>query len=227
MRLKLLYSLLIITVNNSIAQEFKADVSYKYMFANQWDKAIQTYNFSRPFITEKQPLLMNGLNASASYIFKKTKNLQHGINITYSYFGSLSENENLVNKLNLHFLNFGYIIHYENPKKLKEFYTDFIISATSSGLFRKINGEPFEYDDTKSKAFGIGGDIGLKLGYYIKLENKIYLSPFIALGYTPYFYSPNTEVVINQTKGLVGKNWTGIITTQIGLTFHIRQQKND
>jgi hypothetical protein len=223
----LLFSVLAITVNNSFAQEFKADISYKYMFANQWDKAIQAYNFSRPFITEKQPLLRNGLNASVSYIFKTNKNLQHGVNIAYSNFGSLSENENLANKLNLHFLNISYLIHHENPKKLKRFYTDFIVSVISSGLFRKINGEPFEYDDTKSKAFGIGGDIGFKLGYYIKFRNKIYLSPFIALGYTPYFYSPNTEVVINQTKDLICKNWTEIITTQIGFTFHIRQQKND
>jgi hypothetical protein len=210
-----------------MAQEFKTDVSYKYMFANQWDKAIQTYNFSRPFISEKQPLLMHGLNASISYIFKSTKNLRHGINLSYSYFRSSSENENLENVLNLHSLNLGYILHYENNDMLKGLYTDLIISATSSGLFRKVNGEAFEYDDTKSKAFGIGGDIALKLGYCVKLKNKNYLSPFIALGYTPYLYSPNTEALINQTKGLLGKNWTGILTTQIGLTFHIRKQIND
>ncbi|GAB4457280.1 MAG: hypothetical protein OHK0036_20880 [Bacteroidia bacterium] len=205
-----------------MAQEFKTDVSYKYMFANQWDKAIQTYNFSRPFISEKQPLLMHGLNASISYIFKSSKNLRHGINLCYSYFRSSSKNENLENVLNLHSLNLGYILHYENSNKLKGLYTDLIISATSSGLFRKVNGEAFEYDDTKSKAFGIGGDITLKLGYCVKLKNKNYLSPFIAFGYTPYLYSPNTEALINQTKGLVGKNWTGILTTQIGLTFQIR-----
>jgi len=227
MRIFINLFLLLFTFSNTMAQEFKTDVSYKYMFANQWDKAIQTYNFSRPFISEKQPLLMHGLNASISYIFKSTKNLRHGINLSYSYFRSSSENENLENVLNLHSLNLGYILHYENNDMLKGLYTDLIISATSSGLFRKVNGEAFEYDDTKSKAFGIGGDIALKLGYCVKLKNKNYLSPFIALGYTPYLYSPNTEALINQTKGLLGKNWTGILTTQIGLTFHIRKQIND
>jgi hypothetical protein len=102
-----------------------------------------------------------------------------------------------------------------------------IIAATSSVIFRKVNGAPFVYDETKSKAFGIGGDVHLKFGYYFKLKNKIYLSPFISFAYTPYLYAPNHEAVINQTKGLVGNHWTGLLTTQIGLTFHIRQPKID
>jgi hypothetical protein len=118
-------------------------------------------------------------------------------------------------------------LHYEKTGKLEGLYTDFIISITSSALYRRVNGEAFKYDDTKSKAFGIGGDIGLKFGYYVKLKKKYYLSPFIALGYTPYLYSPNTEAVINQTKGLLEKNWTGVLTTQIGISFHLRKQVND
>jgi hypothetical protein len=42
------------------------------------------------------------------------------------------------------------------------------------------------------------------------------------LGYTPYIYSPNSEAVFNQTTGLVSNNWTGIFTTQVGLSFHIK-----
>lgn len=205
----------------SIAQEFRSDVSYKYMFANKWDKAIQTYNFSRPFFTEKQPLLIHGLNTSVSYIFKSSKRLKHGINLSYSYFKSSVENENLNNTFNLHFLNLGYIIHYQNNENAKGLYADLIISAVSSALFRNVNDEPFEYDETRSKAFGIGGDLSIRAGYSLSLKNKIQLSPFALVGYAPYIYSPNSEVVINQTKGLVGYNWTGIYTTQIGLIFHI------
>jgi hypothetical protein len=164
---------------------------------------------------------MNGLNASVSYIFKSEKKIKHGIHLSYSYFRSSSDNKNLVNVLNLHFLNLGYLLHYENAEKLKGFYSDLIISATSNGLFRNVNGEPFVYDNSKSKAFGIGGNISLKAGYHLMIKGKNYVSPFIAIGCTPYFYSPNTEVVINQTKGLASKNWTAIVTTQIGLTFHI------
>jgi len=219
----LIFSMLFYTLSNTIAQEFRSEVSYKYMFANKWDKAIQTYNFSRPFLTEKQPLLIHGLNTSISYIFKSSKRLKHGINLSYSYFKSSAENENVNNIFNLHFLNMGYIIHYQNNENAKGLYADLIISAVTSALFRNVNDEPFEYDETRSKAFGIGGDLSIRAGYSLSLKNKIHLSPFALVGYAPYIYSPNSEAVINQTKGLVGYNWTGIYTTQIGLIFHITQ----
>jgi hypothetical protein len=117
----------------------------------------------------------------------------------------------------------GYIIHYQNNENAKGLYADLIISAVTSALFRNMNDEPFEYDETRSKAFGIGGDLSIRAGYSLSLKNKIQLSPFALVGYAPYIYSPNSEAVINQTKGLVGYNWTGICTTQVGLIFHITQ----
>lgn len=223
MRIFISATALFISWINISAQEFKADISYKYMYSSQWDKAVQTYNVSRPFITEKQPLFMNGLNTSVSYIFNSIKNIKHGINLSYSYFRSSADNENLENTLNLHFFNLGYILHYENAEKLKGLYSDLAVSALSSVLFRKLNGKQFEFDDTKSKAFGFGGDIGLKLGYYFSLNNKVHLSPFIAMAYTPYLYSPSTEMVVNQTKELTSKNWTGILTSKVGFAIHLRQ----
>ena len=219
--------ILLLHIGFARAQEIKMDASYEYLYSRQWDKAIQTYNVSRPFLKEKQPLLMNGLNTSISYVFENEKHVKHGINVSYAYFQSSAENENFNNMLKLHFINLGYILHYENAEKSKGLYADLIISATSSGLFRHINGNPFEYDETTSRAFGIGGDICLKAGYYLTLKNNFYLSPFISIAYTPYLYSPNSEAVINQTKELTSKNWTGILTTQIGLTFHLKRQQND
>ena len=219
--------ILLLHIGFARAQEIKMDASYEYLYSRQWDKAIQTYNVSRPFLKEKQPLLMNGLNTSISYVFENEKHVKHGINVSYAYFQSSAENENFNNMLKLHFINLGYILHYENAEKSKGLYADLIISATSSGLFRHINGNPFEYDETTSRAFGIGGDICLKAGYYLTLKNNFYLSPFLSIAYTPYLYSPNSEAVINQTKELTSKNWTGILTTQIGLTFHLKRQQND
>ena len=228
MRPQRLYCLVLLIVSiNASAQELKVDLSYNYIYSNQLDKIIQTYNFSRPFLTEKQPLLMNGLNTSVSYIFKNERQLNHGINVAYSYFRSGAENDNFTTTLQLNFLKLGYFLHYENSAKWKGLYTDLILSATSSGLFRNVNGEPFIYDEARSKAFGIGGELNLKLGYYLQLKNRTYVSPFISFAYTPYLYSPNNEVVINQTKGLCAKNWTSILGAQIGLAVHFRQQKND
>lgn len=220
MRKLLLLSILLHGSTFSSAQGFKLDASYQYLKSGQLDEAIKTSNFSRPFLAEKQPFLTNGLNTSISYVFKGDKNFKHGINLSYSYFPSLSENENFSHKLNLHFINLGYVLHYENAEKWRGLYSDLIVSATSSVIFRKLNGEPFVYDETKSKAFGIGGDIKLKFGYYIKSKTRIHALPFIAVGCAPYFYSPNNEAVINQTKTLVVNHWPGLFTTQIGIAFH-------
>jgi hypothetical protein len=116
----------------------------------------------------------------------------------------------------------GYLLHYECQEKLKNLYADFIFSATTSALFRNVNGNPFTYDEEKSKAFGIGGDISVKMGYFMKFKNKNGLSPFVLIACTPYFYSPNTEAVINQTKGLTSKSSTAIISAQMGMAFHIK-----
>jgi len=205
------------------AQEIEADLSYKYMFANNWDKAIQTYNFSRPFLTEKQPLFMHGINGSISYIFKSENKLKQGINASYSHFSSYAENVNFVNQYNLHFLNVGYMLRYESTEKLKGLTTDFILSASSSALFRNVNDEPFIYDDTRSKAFGIGGDLSVRTSYSFNIKNKIHLSPFVQVGYSPYLFSPNTEAVINQTSGLAAPNFTDVFSTQVGLKVRLRE----
>jgi hypothetical protein len=214
---------LILFTFNATAQEWKVDLAYKYIYSNQLDKAIQTYNYSRPFLAEQQALLMHGLNTTVSYIFKNEKSFKHGFSLSYSYIRSSAENENFKNTLHLNLLNLGYLIHYENIEKWKGFYSDITLSATTSGLFRNLNGKAFIYDETKSKAFGIGGEINLKLGYAIKLKNKGSLSPFLAFAYTPYLFAPNNEAVINQTKGLINKNWTGIVSTQIGFALHLEK----
>ena len=205
------------------SQEIEVDLSYKYMFAGNWDKAIQTYNFSRPFLKEKQPLLMHGINGSISYIFKSKKKFKQGINASYSHFTSYAENVNFVNQLNLHFLNIGYILRYESTEKYKGLTTDLILSATSSALFRNVNDESFIYDETRARAFGIGGDLSIKTSYSFTLKNNIRLSPFIQVGYTPYLYSPNTEAVINQTTGLTAPEYTGVFTSQVGVKVRLRE----
>lgn len=215
-----LFCLFVLFSSLGKAQLISGSVSYQYFFSQELDKTIQTYNFSRPFLAVKQPLFKHGLNASFSYIFKSEKKFKHGINFAYSYFSSYAENENLNNRLNLHFIHLGYVLHYE--KEEKRIYSELLLSASSSGLFRRINGEAFIYDDSRSMAFGIGGEIGLKAGYYFNLKNKFSLSPFVFAGYTPYFYAPKNEAVINQTKGLT-ENRHAIFSVQAGLAFHIRK----
>jgi hypothetical protein len=70
MRKLLLLSILLLGSTFSSAQGFILDASYQYLKWGQLDNAVKTYNFSRPFLAQKQPLLINGLNTSISYVFK-------------------------------------------------------------------------------------------------------------------------------------------------------------
>jgi len=54
------------------------------------------------------------------------------------------------------------------------------------------------------------------------LKNKRFLSVFITFGYIPYWYSPNSEAIINQTKRLVTKKWMHAISSQMGLSFSLK-----
>ena len=166
---------------------------------------------------------MHGINGSASYIFKSENKFKQGINASYSHFKSYAENVNFLNQLNLHFLNVGYILRHESAGSVEGLCTDFILSAVSSALFRNVNDEHFIYNDTRSKAFGIGGDLSVKSSYSFNLTNNIRLSPFIQIGYTPYLYSPNTEAVINQTTELTTPSFTGAFTSQIGVKVRVRE----
>jgi hypothetical protein len=199
------------------SQVTRVGASYSYIYSGQWDKAIQTYNFSRPFLTEPQRLLIHGTGVSGTYFFPSSGKLQHGIHLAYSYFRSSAENTNLTTTLHLHLLSPGYVMHLENAKNT--LYAEAHFSLLTSGLFRQVNNEPISDDDTPLKALGIGGSVEVELGYHRWLRIKNSIDPFITVGYSPYLFSRNSEAVLNQTSGLTGRNWTGLLQLKIGIQF--------
>ncbi len=221
LRQRIILILLFLCPQIAFSQNLRVGFGYSYLYAKQWDKAIQTYNFSRPFNVKKQPLLENGVTIYASYLFNSGKRYMHGINCSYSYFNSTSTNENLSNTLNLHLVKPGYGIHFENNGKLKCLSTDLIVSAVLGGLFRCVNHTPYLYDDKRAKALGIGGSIDIKCAYRcLKINKGLSMSPYVNAGFTPYFYAPGFESLINQTKQLVSKTSTEILNLELGVIFN-------
>lgn len=90
----------------------------------------------------------------------------------------------------------------------------------------KINYSTFIYDDSRSKAFGVGGEISYKIAYKLHESKRIKLYPYFQIAYSPYLYSPMTEAVINQTKNLVAKNWGTNYSFQIGCRFQFQKAVN-
>lgn len=193
------------------------------MYAGQWDKIIKTYNFSRPDLSKKQPLFINGVNASVTRIFSSEKKLKQGVRLSYSYFRSQAVSTTMTNTLHLHLFDPGYVLHFDSQKFPEKLYSECIISANLGLLVRSIDEEPMTYDEDskRSRAFGIGASVEALTGYNFKLNDKFTMSPFVSVSYSPFYYSPYTEAVINQTYGLVGKAWTGIISGKVGLAIKL------
>lgn len=215
--------MILISFSSYFAQETRIDFAYKYMYAGQWDKMIKTYNFSRPDLINKQPLFINGMNTSITRIFSTEKKIKQGIRISYCYFRSQAVNTSLTNTLHLHLIDPGYILHFDSQKFSNKLYSEIIASANLGIITRSIDNEPMTYDEDGklSKAFGLGASVEALAGYKLNMKDKFTISPFASISYTPFYYSPYTEAVINQTYGLVAKAWTGIISAKVGISIKL------
>lgn len=216
----IIFVLLYLHPQISFGQDVSIGIGYSYLLAKQWDKAIQTYNFSRPFIVQKQPLLTNGVTIYSSYLFRSGKWYQNGIYLSYSYFNSSSANENLSNSLHLHFVKPGYLFHFENVKRLNNFSANIVIAAHLGTLNRRMNRNINISDDNKTTAFGIGGSIDIMCAYRcLKINHQLAMSPYARAGFTPFFYAPGFETLLNQTKSLASKASTEILNMEVGIVL--------
>lgn len=210
----LLFGLLYIQVAN--AQKFSMDISYQYMYAKQWDRSIQLYNFSRPWLIEKQPLLIHGMNMGFNSALSIKQKLNHGLSGDLSFFSSSAANLNVLNTVHLFLGNIGYFAHKQMTIQSSSLYVEARVAMTISGLFRRTNQAPLLLDDKQVRAFGIGSQLQVKLGYYLPFFEGVKSSLFVAIAYHPYIYSPYGESVLNQTMGITNHYGTGVVSAKIG-----------
>jgi hypothetical protein len=203
----------------SDAQQLRFDLGYRYLHAPQWDKAIQTYNFSRPFLEEPQPLLRHGCSATVDWCLPGEGKLRHGPTLTYSLTRSAADHAGLATSLHLHMLQVGYLIRYAPSQRQAGFYTQLSLSASAIALYRRINQEALWLDDARMRAVGIGGEVQLKAGYGIVVSDGFSIAPFAGVGFSPYLHAPGVERVLNQTQGLTGGDGTVALSLLAGISF--------
>ncbi len=217
-----LFLLLFCVSSASFAQKLLFNLSYSYLQDQELDKAIQSYNFTRPFISEKQSLLIHGASGGITYLFKSDKKFRHGLNLSYTYYQSTANNQNFRNVLQLHQIMPAYVLYYGKKEETIGFFAQAKLQATLGALLRFQNGEAIVSDESTVKAFGLGGGLNAAAGYHLKISEKMRISPLISFTYCPYYYSPNMEVVLNQTMGMVNKNWSSFYNAQIGILLSFR-----
>jgi hypothetical protein len=213
----LLTSLIFLCAHSLRSQDFEASISYEYLHAQAWNKAVQTYNFSRPFLANPQPLISHGLQASLEYPLPSNGNSNHSLMLDVGWYRSSAENVNFEATLNQYLLQIGYLRPLLQDQLPDQLTLKAGVSVVGGALFRRINGEPLVYDETNAKALGIGGGVRLKVNYYLINNGKIKAGPFLGLQYIPYYYAPKTEAIMNQTTGLTGKEWTSVFGSRLGV----------
>jgi hypothetical protein len=192
-------------------------VGYNYLAAGNWDRAIQTYNFARPELTNKQPLFIHGIELGADYLWINDKPMKHGMSVSYRYFRSAAANDNFDVVLNAHLVNIGYVVHNSVAARRKGFSVDVGVYAILGGIYRNVNGEPLRDDDTRIWAPGIGGELRPRVGYTIAEKEKYSITPFVQASYCPIYFSPRAEALLNQTMTLTGVKYTSIVNLEAGV----------
>lgn len=208
-------SLVFFSISSLVAQGYTASISYGYLHAPEWNKAIQTYNFSRPFLDTPQPLISTGAQATLELPLKPNGN--SSLLLDVAWYRSSAENVNFEATLNQYLLQVGYLRHLLSDQLPDRFSIKAGVSIIGGALFRGINGEPLVYDESSAKALGIGGGIRLNVNYYFINNGKIRCGPFLGGQYLPYYYAPKSEAILNQTTGLTGKEWTSIFGARVGI----------
>lgn len=201
------------------AQKVEFGAAYAYLYATQWDKAIQTYNFARPFKSYKQPLLHTGGAVYGAYLFPKGK-VKKGVCLTYAYYSSSSTNAAIATNFNLHTLKPSFFIRTIYKKKLS---ADLALSLLTGALTKRVNGEQYIYRESNNTAFAIGACLGAKLTYRcLRLNERCALAPYVEASYTPYVYTPNFEPLLNQTRQLASKPHSSLLGINCGIILGIK-----
>jgi hypothetical protein len=201
------------------AQSWEGALSYHYLYSKQWDRSIQTYNFSRPHLEKPQPLFQHGFSIKALRTFHSNGKYNQGLSLSYSGYKSMANNPGFQNNLYLQVLQLGYFFRLHNLTSAGKLFVDPSISLDLSSISRRLNGEPYEYEGISRRAFGIGGSVSLRLGYPVATHKQLTFLSFVQFGWSPYHYSPNAESILNQTTGLITETNNRIAVVEIGVVL--------
>lgn len=190
----------------TFSQSWKVYLGMNDVYCPRWDQAIQTYNFTRPWLIEKQPLIQFGAYSKIEYVFKSQSDRpwKKSLYLNYSFHSSFAENKNFINRLTFQTVTPGIGFTHALSKKVNQLNFTICAGLLLSGLKRTINDTAIVLENEWSTSFGIGVQTETIVKYDFHLAKKV-ISPFLNFGFTPYLFQPDAEVVLNETKGFISK----------------------
>lgn len=219
-------------MSNAQSQEFGISVSYQYLYAKEWNKAVQTYNFSRPFLTEKQPLLKHGIRLGAYYLFDTSKPFAWGPSVSISLHQSRADNNNFNINLQSFLMDLGMKLQYR-PRlgdAASPLYMGITPHLTGLGLYRKLDGDVIIVEDDEEeempvRSLGMGFGFNFQLGYDLNLGKGLIVSPLLGVDYSPMVWGNRSDVVFNEASVGDLKTSTSMVRWQLGLSMRMQPQQ--
>lgn len=199
------------------AQEHHVDVGYRYLYAPRWDRMVQTYNVSRPFLDELQPLLQHGIGMGYAYFFPDERRLRSGLSIGYDRFISHADASGLESRIRLHQLRVGYTARILPQDRESPWQVEAGASVLGNHLSRLVNDASIEDEELRPRSLGLGAEVNVLVGRRFPLGAHRRLMPYIRVGIAPYVHQPSAEPVLNQTRGLVAGDGTFMLTVGAGV----------
>lgn len=193
---------------------------YAFVSMPEWNRATRVYNFSRPFLTQPQPLLRHGYGAEFTYTFRADRRLLHQVGMRIVSTESRARGGQHDAWLRCHLLAPGYGLQW-NPRAGREgLRLSVFVAPVLTLLRRKLNGSWSSEEGAPSGATGIGGEVRVKICWLTALSGgRAGISCSAGLG--PALYAPRAEAVINQTQRLVTGPQTVFFSATAGLCYLI------
>jgi hypothetical protein len=224
MNMKTIFLLLFIFSMGSVySQTVRVNAGYSHLYSPQLDRAIKTYNFSRPNLTQEQPFIQHGGLLSVAVFYNSERNFKSGIGVNSGFYLSSANNPNAEDSFNYRMFDLGYLLNYTSQSG--KLYGEFGVFATAGSLIKRLNGEQFQSDGQNVHSLQIGGLINLNMSYLIPVNDRFKLAPFISANFAPYFSEGTSESVINQTSTLQDEEYTTFFRFEIGCSIHYESLK--
>lgn len=222
--LMLLVMLLAVTALPLRAQQYGASISLQNIAIPQWNKALSTYGFSRPFLDDTHLRYTNNLHLSFYYSKNPYRNRRLAPSLAYSRKSLHAHAANLDVDLHFQHLELGALIRLRKVAHLKDinsFFVDLSPGLQLSRISLRNNGEPVfrSIDEATSQrmvSHGIGIGLSTKVGYSLFLTEELLLSPFAELYYVPLLYAPNSIDVLNQTAVNGLRDYSALYSFRLG-----------
>ena len=212
-------------------QSWEFHAGYQNVTAKQWNRAIQTYNFSRPFLEEKQPNLAGAAQVGMSYLFKNKTPFRYGPGIQYAMVRSTAENGGETDRIQVQWpelvFHFRYYYSFRDSASgpSNALYIETAPGFSILTMERRIDGELQTVDDTEQRFTGYGVALHTQVGFSWRVSEKLALEPYFSYTYDPLINIPESPVLINQTENFDLREGTSAGRLRLGLAIRLIKAK--